>query len=116
MAAPLAMDLRIRVMKDVEAGMSAEDAALKYSISARTIYDWKRIQRETGSLRPRHGKTGPKPKLAAHEHAIRAALKQNSSITLSELRETLRLPVCLQTIWNALRAWGLVLKKSSAGS
>ena len=94
--------------------MSAEDAALTYSISARTIYDWKRIQRETGALQPRQGKTGPQRKLANHEHAIRAALKQNSGVTLSELRETLLLPVCLQTIGNALRAWGIVLKKSPA--
>ena len=111
MAAPLAMDLRIRVMNDVEAGMSAEDAA-KYSISARTIYDWKRIQRETGAVRPRRGKRGPTPKLASHERAIRAAVKQYSSITRGELRETLRLPVCVRTSWNALRAWGVALKKS----
>ncbi|MEZ6050348.1 MAG: hypothetical protein R3C02_03010 [Planctomycetaceae bacterium] len=38
-------------------------------------------------------------------------MKQNSSITLSEFRELLQLPVCVQTIWNALRDWGIVLKK-----
>ena len=37
MATALASDLRMRVMVDVEAGMSAE----KYSVSARTIYHWK---------------------------------------------------------------------------
>ena len=115
MAAPLAMDLRIRVLNDVEAGMSANAAAEKYSISARTIDDWKRIQRETGSLRPRHGKTGPQLKLASHERSIRAAVQQNPSITLGELHESLRLPVCLETIWNALRARSIVLKRSPAG-
>lgn len=34
MAAALAMDLRTRVMADVDAGMSAEKAAVKYSVSA----------------------------------------------------------------------------------
>jgi len=99
-------------MKDIEAGMSPEDAALRYSITARTIYDWKRIQRDTGSLRPCQVTTGPHPKLASHEQAIRAAVKQNSSITPSEVRETLRPPVCLQTIWDALRARRIVLKTS----
>ena len=41
MATALASDLRMRVMVDVEAGMSAEKAAEKYSVSARTIYHWK---------------------------------------------------------------------------
>jgi hypothetical protein len=53
MAAPLVMDLRVRVMRDVEAGMSAEKAALKYCVSGRTIYDWKKLQRENGTVEPR---------------------------------------------------------------
>ena len=115
MAAPLAMDLRTRVMQDVEAGMSAKEVAAKYSITARTVYGWKRIKRETGSVEPRRGKTGPKPKLADYENAIRAAVKENSGITLNELREKLKLPVCVQTVWNTLNGWGIVLKKSPAG-
>ena len=58
MAAGLAMDLRNRVMTDVDAGLSAEKAAEKYSVSARTIYHGKALRRETGSLAARDGKTG----------------------------------------------------------
>ena len=115
MATALAGDLRVRVMGDVDAGMSAERAAVKYSVSARTIYHWKALRRETRALEPRAGKTGPKPKLAEHRERILAAVRENSAITLSDLRETLQLSVCVSTLWVALRTWGIVLKKSPAG-
>ena len=112
MAAALAGDLRIRVMVDVDAGMSAEKAAVKYSVSARTIYHWKALRRETRTLEPRGGKTGPKPKLAEYRERILAAVREDSAITLNDLREKLQLPACVSTLWQALRTWGIVLKKS----
>ena len=115
MAAALAGDLRVRVMLDVDAGMSAEKAAVKYSVSARTIYHWKALRRETGVLEPRAGKTGPKPKLAAHRERILAAVREDSAITLNDLRAKLQLPGCVATLWLALWSWGIVLKKSPAG-
>jgi len=115
MAAALTGDLRMRVMVDVDAGMSAEKAGRKYSVSARTIYHWKALRRETGAMEPREGKTGPKPKLAEHRERILAAVRGNSAITLSDLCETLQLPACVATLWLALRTWGIVLKKSPAG-
>ena len=111
MAAALTGDLRVRVMVDVDAGMSAE----KYSVSARTIYHWKALRRETGAMEPRGGKTGPKPKLAEHRERILAAVREDSAITLNDLRETLQLPACVTTLWLALRTWGIVLKKSDEG-
>ena len=115
MAAALTGDLRIRVMVDVDAGMSAEKAGEKYSVSARTIYHWKALRRETGAMQPRGGKTGPKPKLAEHRERILAAVRENSAITLNDLRETLQLPACVATLWLALRTWGIVLKASPEG-
>ena len=115
MAAALAMDLRVRVMRDVDAGLSAEKAAVKYSVSARSIYQWKALRRETGALEARGGKTGPKPKLEEHRERILAAVRDDSGITLSDLKTKLQLPACVATLWAALRAWGIVLKKSSAG-
>ena len=115
MGAALAMDLRIRVMTDVDAGLSAEKAAEKYSVSARTVYQWKALRRETGSLEARDGKTGPKPKLEEHRERILAAVRDNPGITLRDLKTKLQLPACVATVWGALRAWGIVLKKSPAG-
>ena len=114
MGAALAMDLRVRVMRDVDAGLSAEKAAEKYSVAARTIYQWKALRRETGTLEAREGKTGPKPKLEEHRERILSTIREDSGITLSDLKTKLQLPACVATVWVALRAWGIVLKKSAA--
>jgi transposase len=115
MAAALAKDLRVRVMVDVDAGMSAKRAALKYQVSARTIYHWKALRHETGTLEPRTGKTGPRPKLADYRERILAAVREDSAITLNDLQAKLSLPVCLSTIWLTLKTWGIGLKKSPPG-
>ena len=112
MASAYGMDLRNRVMEDVQSGMSAEEAAEKYSVSARTVYNWKTLRAENGSFEPRDGKPGQKPKLQAHRDRILAVVEENSGITLEELRDRLELPVCLSTVWLALKTWGIVLKKS----
>ena len=57
------LDLRTRVIDNLERGMSAEEAAVKDSLSARTVYAWHRMKRETDSLQPRQGKAGPKRNL-----------------------------------------------------
>ena len=111
---PYSSDLRTRVMQDVEAGMSAEKAAVKYSISARTIYAWKALLRETGCLSPRQGGSGRPRKLEEYREPILEAIDQNAGLTLEDLKSQLQLPGCVQTLWNALRRWGIVLKKSGA--
>ena len=110
------MDLRKRVMADVASGLSIESVGLKYSICSRVIFQWRDLLEETGSLEPRRGKTGPKRKLESYRDLILAAVEENSSITLEELKTKLDLPGCIPTLWNSLRRWGIVLKKSHAGS
>ena len=108
------MDLRIRVMEDVNNGLSPKAASKRYSISQRVIFQWKRRLEETGSLEPGKGKTGPRLKLKPYREQILSAVESNSSITLEQLKGELNLPGCLQTLWNALRRWGIVLKKSDS--
>jgi len=114
MATGYSLDLRTRVMDDLDRGLSPEEAAEKYSVTARTIYSWKLLKRETGDIAPRQGKTGPKRKLDPHREAILARIRENSDLTLEELILQLELPGCLQTLSNALHRWGIVLKKSHA--
>ena len=115
MARAYSDDLRTRVISDVEAGMSPEQAAEKYAVTARTIYQWKTLKRETGSLAPRRGRPGRKRTLEGYREAICGALQQNPGLTLKDLHAQLNLPGCLQTLWHALRRWGMTLKKSSPG-
>lgn len=108
------LDLRKRVMSDVDKGMSIESVACKYSVSRRVIFQWRDLREETGELIPRKGKTGPKPKLDSFRTEIEAVVKANPSITLEELQQQLHLPGCIPTLWHALRRWKIVLKKSHA--
>lgn len=114
MARSYSMDLRKRVMADVASGLSIEAVGEKYSISVRVIFQWRDLLEETGSLEPRQGKTGPKPKLEPHRAAILALVEKNPSVTLEQLKSQLDLPGCMQTLWNSLHRWGVVLKKSDA--
>ncbi len=116
LAAALAMDLRTRVLQAVSAGITVETAAETYSVSSRTIYSWKALVRERGSPQPRDGKTGPKPKLESFREPILAVIREDAGVTLADLQTKLSLPVCLSTLWLALKTWGIVLKKSPAGS
>jgi transposase len=102
-------------MGDLDGGMTVVATATKYSVSARTIYHWKTLVRDQGSPEPRRGQPGRKPKLANFREQILAVVRENSEITLEDLKKTLGLPVCLSTVWLALQGWGIVLKKSSAG-
>ena len=115
MAKSYSLDLRQRVMSDVDRGISIEDVARKYSVSRRVIFKWRDLRVETGTLTPRQGKTGPKPKLEPFRSQIEAAIESNPSITLEELKRQLQLPGCIQTLWHALGRWKIVLKKSYAG-
>lgn len=115
MASSYSLDLRVRVMDDVNRGLSTETVSQKYSISERVIYQWKKHLEETGSLAPRKGKTGPKPKLESYRDAILAAVDKDPGITLEKLKSQLNLPGCLPTLWYALRRWKIVLKKSNSG-
>jgi transposase len=44
------MDLRERVMADVDGGMKSRDAAIKYRVSVHWISKLKRIRKQTGSI------------------------------------------------------------------
>ena len=71
------MDLRIRVMNDVNEGLSPNAVAKKYSISERVIFKGKRRVEEIGSLEPIKGRTGPKLKLEPFREQILEAVKSN---------------------------------------
>lgn len=114
MAASYSMDLRLRVMRDIDQGNSVNETAAKYSITARTIFDWKRLRLQTGDVKPRVGNVGRKRKLDAYRDAILQEITKNSSTTLEELHSQLQLPGTVTTLWNALNRWGLSLKKSGS--
>ena len=64
------LDLRERVLADVDAGLGKEAVARKYRVSSRWVYKLHRQRSETGQIAPRRGPTGPKPKLASHTERL----------------------------------------------
>ena len=109
------IDLRERVLADFDAGMGNEAVARKYRVSSRWVYKLRRQRSETGEIAPRRGKTGPKPKLAAHIEQLAQLVEEQPDATLNELRQMLGVPVSLTTLWTTLKKLGVTLKKSPAG-
>jgi transposase len=108
------IDLRERVLLDWDAGMGTHAVARKYRVSPEWVRKLRRQRETTGDIRPRRGKTGPKPKLAEHAEQLAELVHQSPDATLAELREKLGLEVSLVTLWRVLKKLGLVLKKSPA--
>ncbi len=111
---PYSMDLRTRVLADYDLGLTMQAISEKYRISTKFIRDLRQLREETGSLTPRHSKTGPKPKLADHTEQLAKLIQEQPDATLEELQQRLPVPVGLTTIWRALVALGVTLKKSPA--
>jgi transposase len=109
------IDLRERVLADFDAGMGNDAVARKYRVSSRWVYKLRRQRSETGEIAPRRGKTGPKPKLAAHVEQLMHLVAEQPDATLNELRQRLGVPVSLTTLWATLKKLGVTFKKSPAG-
>ena len=50
MARPYSRDLRERVVRAVEGGLSRRQAAVVFELAASTVVEWVRVWRESGSL------------------------------------------------------------------
>ena len=71
MTAPLSQDLRRRLIRAVEAGSSASEAARRFEVSASAAIKLVRRVRETGSTAPAQIGGYRKPLLAGHEAVLR---------------------------------------------
>ena len=89
MGKPYSMDLRERVLKDCDSGLSPKDVAKKFSVSAAWVYSLLQRRRDTGSFAPQIDKPGPPWKLAPYEQEVRQAVADHPYATLLELVEIL---------------------------
>lgn len=115
MAAPLSQDLRKRLVRAVEEGSSAREAAARFEISPSAMIKLIQRVRKTGSTEP--GKIGGyrKPLLTGHEDLLRETTTAQKGITLAEIRDALIArgieAGSVATIWSTLRRLGLTHKK-----
>jgi len=112
MAKAYSMDLRERVLAGCDDGIRPATLVSRYLVSRSWVYKLLKQRRETGSVEPRRGRTGPHPKLAGYEEQLTQLVREHPDATLEELRRKLDVSVCITTLWTALRTLGLTLKKS----
>jgi transposase len=105
------MDLRVRVMADVDCDMPTVAVAEKYSVSAGWIRKLKRFRRQTGSFAPRQQRVSHATKLDEQLPRLQQLVEEQPDATLRELREALGVSVALGTVWRALRRLQFTFKK-----
>jgi transposase len=112
MAAAYSMDLRERVIRDAEAGISTKVLAERYHVSIAWVDALKQRKRETGSIAPKTQKKFRARVLAGQEDRLKALVTANPDATLDELRQGLRTSAGLATIWRELDRLDLTVKKN----
>jgi transposase len=108
------MDLRERVFRDTDAGMTSAAVAEKYAVSRAWVDRLKQRRRETGEVSPRAQRYGPHPKLGPHLHRLADLIHEQPDRTLAELQVALGLSASLATIWRAVKQLGFTVKKNGA--
>jgi transposase len=113
MAAAYSMDLRTRVLKDADVGLTSNELAERYHVSRAWVDALKQRRRETGAIAPLKQTKFRGRVLADRDLARLAAfVAARPDATLEELREALRTSAGLTTIWRALNALDLTVKKN----
>jgi transposase len=107
-------DLRERVLADSDEGMGAAAVAAKYRVSDSWVRRLKQRRNATGETAPRP--SGRRPTTwSPHAARMREAIVAAPDLTLRELKDRLELTLSLSTLWRAVKALGLTLKKKSSG-
>ena len=105
------MDLRERALLDSDAGMTAAEVAAKYRVSGSWVRLLKQRRRDTGEVAPRVQRHGRRCMLEPHLHTLAALIAAHPDRTLAELKDALATPASVPTVWRAVRALGLTVKK-----
>ena len=112
MAAAYSMDLRTRVLKDADAGLTSTELAERYHVSRAWVDALKQRRRETGSIAPRPQTKFRGRVLASQETRLAALIAARPDATLTELREALPTTAGLSTLWRAIVRLGFTVKKN----
>ena len=112
-------DIRRRVAKDAEKGLTVRVIAEKYSVSPSFVSRISSMWREEGSVSARQRGGYKRHALHGQEAAVRRKLAEDKGVTLQELRdwaeESLGIRVHVSSIDRFVRALGYSYKKNSAG-
>ena len=110
--APYSMDLRTRVLRDSDVGLRSKEVAVKYAVSRAWVDRVKQRRRERGEIAPRKQTKFRRRVLAGHEDRIVLLITARPDATLVEIRDALRIPVGLSTLWREIDRLGFRVKKN----
>jgi len=112
--AAYSMDLRLRVLRDADAGLASDELAEKYSVSRAWVDRLKQRRRETGEIAPRKQTRWRTPILHAQLAQLAALIREQPDRTLAELQEALPTPASLPTLCRTIKQLGFRFKKRCA--
>jgi transposase len=119
MAGALSVDLRLRVVRSIEDGLSTREAARRFAIGIATAGAWHRLWRRTGSVEPGRQGHPVRSKLDAHADFILGLVEARKDIALAEIAERLGadkgVAVAPSTLWHFFRVSGQ-LRPSTRGA
>jgi transposase len=104
-------DLRERILKDCDGGMSTRIVATKYDVSESWVRRLKQRRRETGETTPRRSGSPVAPRWLAHVERIEQLIAAEPDLTLQEMCDRLQLGISPKTLWEALRRIQITFKK-----
>lgn len=114
---PYPIEPRTRVIAALEAGMLDEVAAEVFEVGTATIYRWRRLKRETGSVAPRpRNRGGRKRALDLEGDAlVRQLVEERPDRTIAEIGDLVRqagYSASDSSVSRSLARLGLTFKKS----
>jgi transposase len=111
--APYSLDLRKRVVRACERGLTPVAVAAQFEVSVAWVYRLVQRRRETGSIAPRKQTKFRSRALSDGEKArLVALITARPDTTLAELQQALPTRAALSTLWRAIDRRGLTLKKN----
>ena|SRR5579862_9302528 len=112
MAKAYSVDLRTRVLANYDDGVRPVELARRYRVARSWVYKLLDQRKTLGHIEPLKGEMGRKPKLKNESDRLRKIVARYPDATLDELRRKLPMQVGVSTLWRALDALKLTLKKS----
>jgi transposase len=114
MTRPYSVDLRIRMVRAVEAGASRRATATKFDVSPSCVIKLMQRWQQHGTLEPAAAGGGRRAKLADHAERVHELLAATPDLTLAELLSALAaagIATSRSAIGRFLKARGLTRKK-----
>ena len=110
------VDMRKRVIAEVESGASRREVAEEFEISASTAVTWVKCFRETGrcAAKPRGGSTSP---LEEHADLLLGLVEKQPDLTLDEVVLAMRkhkVPGSRTAVWRFFKRHKITFKKKPA--